>query len=140
MWGAPVIPVTDEFKRKVDYLVNKISNEIKQKLYDEGHDSLLSMGYGVVTAEYRQKYVLIKVAKQSNYMIEKETGRIFGTKAYDTINRVRPYKTLDDVDDYYWGDYHPQLLSTRRIAKGKAQIRKEVAPLSDLKARVKDLL
>lgn len=40
-------------------------------------------------------------------MVVNDTGEIFGIKAYGVIHRGKKYGTLDTINEYYWGEYHP---------------------------------
>jgi len=46
-------------------------------------------------------------------MVEISTEKIYGIKAYGVIHRGHYYGTLDEIDQWYWGDYtayHYELL------------------------------
>jgi len=44
------------------------------------------------------------------FMIENETGEIFGIKAYGKVHKGHRYGNLETVADWYWGEYYPQRL------------------------------
>ena len=52
------------------------------------------------------KYAKVDVGMSGKYMVEMDTGRIFGIKAYGVIHRGHAYGTLDTINDWYWGGYH----------------------------------
>ncbi len=54
-----------------------------------------------------RKYTKVDVGNSGKYMVVNETGQIFGTKAYGVIHRGHAYGTLETVDNWYWGEYHP---------------------------------
>jgi len=39
------------------------------------------------------------------FMVENETGEIYGIKAYGVIHRGHHYGNLDTIDNFYWGDH-----------------------------------
>ncbi len=60
-----------------------------------------------VTIKPGKKYTKIDVGRSGKLMVVNDTGEIFGIKAYGVIHRGHPYGTLNTVDDWYWGEYHP---------------------------------
>jgi len=48
------------------------------------------------------------VGSSGKYMVENETGRIFGIKAYGVIHRGHYFGTLETIHDYNWGSYRAQ--------------------------------
>jgi hypothetical protein len=56
------------------------------------------------------KYVKVDIGHSGRFMIEVETGNIFGIKAYGQIHRGHFYGTLDTINEYNWGDYYPHKL------------------------------
>lgn len=40
-------------------------------------------------------------------MVENATGRIYGIKGYGRVHKGHYYGTLDEVDQWYWGNYGP---------------------------------
>ena len=40
------------------------------------------------------------------YMID-SAGNIFGIKGYGVIHRSHCYGTLDTINEFFWGNYHP---------------------------------
>lgn len=54
------------------------------------------------------KYDKIDVGRSGKLMVVRETGEIFGIKAYGKINKGHAYGTLDTIEDWYWGHYYPE--------------------------------
>ena len=54
-----------------------------------------------------KKYTKVDVGRSGKFMVVNETGEIFGIKAYGVIHRGHAYGTLETVDNWYWGEYHP---------------------------------
>jgi len=55
-----------------------------------------------------KKYDKVDVGSSGKFMIEKDTGDIYGIKGYGVIHRGHRYGSLDTIEDYFWGEYHPQ--------------------------------
>jgi hypothetical protein len=58
-----------------------------------------------------RKYIKVDVGTSGKYMVEpepemEETGHIWGIKAYGVIHRGHYYGTLDEINQWWWGDYH----------------------------------
>lgn len=52
-----------------------------------------------------KKYAKVDVGTSGKYMVEMDTGRIFGIKAYGVIHRGHQYGTLDTINEWNWGGY-----------------------------------
>ena len=58
------------------------------------------------TALRRQhKYVYIDIGSSGRYMVDNQTGQIFGIKAYGVVNRRKQFGTVHTVDEWNWGEY-----------------------------------
>ena len=58
-----------------------------------------------VSTKTGKKYVKIDVGPSGKYMIEISTEKIFGIKAYGVIHRGHCYGTLDEINQWFWGNY-----------------------------------
>ena len=56
-----------------------------------------------------KKYAKVDVGTSGKYMVEMNTERIYGIKAYGVIHRGHQYGTLDTIRDWDWSGYvaHP---------------------------------
>jgi len=52
-----------------------------------------------------KKYTKVDVGGSGKYMVDNETGEIFGIKGYGKIHKGHRYGTLDTIKDWYWGGY-----------------------------------
>lgn len=52
-----------------------------------------------------RKYINVDVGSSGKYMVVRETGEIFGIKAYGVIHRGHAYGTLDTIAEYDWSGY-----------------------------------
>ena len=52
-----------------------------------------------------RKYANVDVGQSGKYMVELDTGNIYGIKAYGVIHRRHFYGTLDTIHEWNWSDY-----------------------------------
>ncbi len=69
--------------------------------YDGGREWIINIIPG-------RKFTKIDVGRAGRYMIDNETGIIYGIKAYGVIHRGHRYGTLDTVDEWNWSRYRAQ--------------------------------
>ena len=55
-----------------------------------------------------KKFTRVDIGSSGRYMVENETGNIFGIKGYGVVHRGHWYGTVDTTADYFWGDYYPE--------------------------------
>lgn len=58
-----------------------------------------------------KKYIKVDQGDSGKYMIVKETGEIFGIKAYGVIHRGHQFGTLDTIDQWNWGGYRAVMVN-----------------------------
>jgi hypothetical protein len=58
-----------------------------------------------VSIKTKKKYTCVDVGGSGKYMIDNETGEIFGIMGYGKVNKKHVYGTLDTIYMYYWGRY-----------------------------------
>ena len=83
---------------KIDELAALITTEQQAQLIARGLDCNAHIHRG-------PKYTRVDVGSSGKYMVENETGRIFGIKAYGVIHRGHYFGTLETIHDYNWGSY-----------------------------------
>ena len=69
------------------------------------------LGLPIVRTVKRRKYTLVDVGSSADqwsgkYMVENDTGEIYGIKGYGTIHRGHHYGNLDTVLAWDWTEYH----------------------------------
>jgi len=74
------------------------SGGVKPELYKDWSKTTIKPG---------KKFTKVDVGTSGKYMVENETGNIFGIKGYGVVHRGHWYGTLDTIDDYYWGEFYP---------------------------------
>ena len=52
-----------------------------------------------------RKYANVDVGRSGKYMVELDTGNIFGIKGYGVIHRGHYFGTLDTINAYDWSGY-----------------------------------
>ncbi len=59
-----------------------------------------------------KKYTRVDIGTSGRFMVENETGNIFGIKGYGVIHRGHFYGTVDTTAEYFWGGYYPERKAT----------------------------
>ncbi len=52
-----------------------------------------------------RKFTKIDVGSSGKYMVDNETGEIYGIKGYGVVHRGHRYGALETVGQWYWGGY-----------------------------------
>jgi len=90
---------------KIDELAALITTEQQAQLIARGLDYTPTMQNAIAHIHRGPKYTRVDVGSSGKYMVENETGRIFGIKAYGVIHRGHYFGTLETIHDYNWGSY-----------------------------------
>ena len=94
---------------KANHYQSAKEHSIDFKMWDEQIGSRI----GTVIKEGK-KYTKVDVLlpqQSGKYMIDNETGEIYGIKAYGVVHKGHKYGTLDTIDQYYWGNYYPSKIN-----------------------------
>lgn len=63
-----------------------------------------------VSVQMGKKFARVDVGtdgqRSGKYMVDLETGDIYGVKAYGVVHRGHRFGTLDTIADWYWGGYY----------------------------------
>lgn len=59
----------------------------------------------IASVKLGSKYAKVDLGGSGLYMVDVNTGEIFGVKAYGVINRSHRYGTLDTINSFNWGFY-----------------------------------
>jgi len=65
----------------------------------------IHIGAWPVKIVYGRKYINVDAGGSGAYMVVKETGDIYSTKAYGVIHKGHHFGTLETISEWYWGDY-----------------------------------
>lgn len=79
------------FARRVE--ADELASLIRDRL-----DCIANRDNCKTTIKPGKKYTKVDVGRSGRYMVENDTGRIYGIKAYGVIHRVRYYGVLDDFE------------------------------------------
>lgn len=62
-----------------------------------------------VTVSMGKKFARVDIGggihRSGRYMVDLETGEIFGVKGYGVVHKGWRFGTLDTIHDWNWGDY-----------------------------------
>ncbi len=93
--------------QKVERFAQILQDQTRAELHRQKMDFVADTC--ITQIHYAKKYTRVDIGPAHNmsgrYMIENETGNIFGIKAYGVIHRGHFYGTLDTIEDYFWGSY-----------------------------------
>ena len=97
--------------QKLQALANLISQQSIERLKEDKLDCPTNVDNALATVKPGKKYTKIDRNRSGMLMVDAE-GNIFGVKAYGVIHKGHYYGTLDTINNYYWGNYHPQPIRT----------------------------
>lgn len=112
-------------------MTNKIT-AFAQLVEKQQIENLIEMGYKP-DSDFRnsktsvvsgRKFTKVNIGSSGRYMVEMETGNIFGVKGYGQVHRGHFYGTVDTTNEYFWGDYYPERLASPLPKQGSSFIPK----------------
>ncbi len=98
----------DDEHRLTDSLISLARQITTDQLEQHKIDGLTYEGHEkscLAKVIFGKKYAKVEVGDSGKYMVDLESGRIFGIKAYGQVNLKKSYGTLDTIHHYYWGFY-----------------------------------
>jgi len=95
------------YSEKLLALAKKIEAETQALLIQRELGCEANMNNAKTYIKLGKKYDKIDIGSSGKLMVERETGEIYGIKAYGVIHRGHFFGTLDTIDDWYWGEYRP---------------------------------
>ena len=92
---------------KIERLRALIEKDTTERFVKQGYTNMdVHFEPGIkTTVKPGKKYTKVDVGRSGKYMVDNETGEIFGIKGYGVIHRGHSYGTLDTIDDWFWGEY-----------------------------------
>lgn len=86
-----------------------LQKEQETGLVSQGFTLALHKGNYEVAVKMGKKFARVDIGSSGRYMVDLETGEIFGIKAYGVIHRGHRFGTLDTIHDWNWQGYtaHP---------------------------------
>lgn len=97
----------DNYQEKLVALAQKLQQDQIAELVDCGLDCEANRDNVVTSIKKGKKYDKIDTGGSGKLMVVRETGEVFGIKAYGVIHRGHAYGTLDTINEWYWGLYYP---------------------------------
>lgn len=95
-------------KHKISRFAALLQVEQEERLKQQGLSCQANMNNAVTSIKDGQKYTKVDIGTSGRYMVENATGNIFGIKGYGQVHKGHFYGTVDEIDQWYWGDYYPQ--------------------------------
>lgn len=86
-------------------LASLIEHQQQSRLVAEGYTLEIHRPNYTVKVEMGKKYARVDIGTAGRYMVELETGDIYGVKAYGVIHRGHRYGNLDTINEWDWSDY-----------------------------------
>lgn len=97
----------DNYQEKLEALAVKVQEERQAQLVTSNLACQANMDNAVTSIKPGKKYDKIDVGGSGSLMVVRETGEVFGIKAYGVIHKGHAYGTLDTIEDWCWGLYYP---------------------------------
>jgi len=91
-------------------------------LKDSGLDCEANINNARTSVHPGRKYVNVDVGGSGRFMVEIETGIIYGIKAYGQIHKGHSYGTLDTTHEWDWTKYYPTPLSFEAVDRASVQV------------------
>jgi hypothetical protein len=104
-FGQKAVIPSDDFTKKINRFAEMLSQQTLERMKKQGYTNILATS-GKVSIGSGSKYYKVDMDRSGKYMVDIESGTIYGIKAYGVPNKIRNYGTLDTIDDWFWGDYH----------------------------------
>ncbi len=94
-----VVTVTPEYTASLTAFAQKVQE-------DTGAPTDVASG-----RKYDKVYQVANEGKKCDFMVERSTGKIYGTKSWVMINYRREFGTLDTVSEWTWNGKRPTPIS-----------------------------
>lgn len=92
-------------EQKIESFAELLEQQQIERLYGHNLACEANIINAKVTTKQGKKYIKVDVGPSGKYMVEISTEKIYGIKAYGVIHRGHYYGTLDEIAQWYWGDY-----------------------------------
>lgn len=89
----------------IQSLADLIQSETQARLVAEGFTLEIHRPNCTTHIHMGKKFARVDVGTSGKYMVELETGIIYGIKAYDVVHRGHVFGTLDTIADFDWSGY-----------------------------------
>lgn len=102
----------NNFAAKIERFRALLENETRERMmweYPKMDPEKDAWFFYVARVVPGKKYTKVDIGPRANmsgkYIVENDTGRIYGIKGYGVIHRGHYYGTLDEIDRWNWGGY-----------------------------------
>lgn len=100
----------NDIENKIQKFATLLETQQIERLKAQKLDCQDNLDNSKVKVKPGKKFTKVDVGTSGKYMIENETGNIFGIKAYGQVHRGHFYGTVETTDVYDWSDYYPRKL------------------------------
>lgn len=102
---------------KLQQFADLLEKDQARGLLDQHPD--WKLGMPLVRTIKRRKYTLVDIAPcpdqwSGKYMVENDTGRIYGVKGYGKVHKGHYFGTLDTIHDLDWSSWYPSMKLNRK--------------------------
>ena len=94
------------FSDKIEAFAKQLEIEQIARLHQNGLACDGNIRNAKTSVKKGSKYWKVDMGTSGKYMVEVETGIIYGIKAYGQVHKGHAYGTLDTTGDWSWGDFH----------------------------------
>lgn len=98
---------TSEMTAKLSVFAALVQVHQQAQLRADKLDCEANLTNAQTSVKIGRKYANVDIGNSGRFMVEIETGAIFGIKGYGKVHRGHQYGTLDTIRDYDWGHYYP---------------------------------
>jgi hypothetical protein len=99
--------VTSEYGRKLQALAELVEAQQIARLHVDDLACQTNIDCAKTKIKLGKKYDKIDIGGSGMLMVERETGIVYGIKAYGVIHKGHKYGTLDTTNKWFWGYYYP---------------------------------
>lgn len=92
-------------EQKLKDFAKLLEADQRDRLVKDKLDCQANLDNTRVSIKAGKRYDKVDVGTSGKYMVELETGNIYGIKAYGQIHKGHHYGTLDTINDWYWGNH-----------------------------------
>lgn len=90
---------------KINEFRELLETQQQTRMRAQGHPENCIEVHYTATVKVGGKYARVDLGRSGKYMVELDTGNIFGIKGYGVIHRGHAYGTVDTIAEWDWSDY-----------------------------------
>jgi hypothetical protein len=111
-------PATMKTEKDIQPLADIITADQLAEYTRQGYASGIAAGHHRAKIHMGKKFARVDVGTSGKYMVDLETGDIYGCKAYGVVHRGHRYGNLETIHSYQWGGYGAIACPQREIDAG----------------------